>query len=72
MVDARGLKCPEPLMVVRGAVRQLASGGTLHIVATDASTTRDIPSYCRFLEHELLRQWQEADEYHFLLRKGPR
>jgi tRNA 2-thiouridine synthesizing protein A len=71
-VDARGLRCPEPLMVVRRAVRDLAPGGLLHVSATDPSTARDIPSYCRFLEHELLRQWQQDGEFHFLLRKGAR
>ncbi len=71
-VDVRGLRCPEPLLVVRRAVRAMRAGEVLHVVATDPTTLRDIPQYCRFLEHELLRQWQSGQELHFELRKSHR
>ena len=71
-IDVRGLKCPEPLLMVRKSVRAMRAGELLHIVATDPTTLRDIPQYCRFLEHELLRQWQTGDELHFELRKSLR
>ncbi len=70
--DLRGLKCPEPLMMVRKAVRGLRGGALLHVVASDPTTLRDIPQFCRFLEHELLAQWQEGDDLHFRLRKNQR
>lgn len=50
----------------------MRAGEVLHVVATDPTTLRDIPQYCRFLEHELLRQWQAGDELHFELRKSHR
>lgn len=70
--DLRGLKCPEPLMMVRKAVRALRGGELLHVVATDPTTLRDIPQFCRFLEHELLEQWQDGDDLHYRLRKSHR
>lgn len=44
-LDALGLRCPEPVMMVRKTVRQMAAGETLLIIADDPATTRDIPSF---------------------------
>ena len=46
-LDALGLRCPEPVMMVRKTVRKMATDETLLVVADDPSTTRDIPSFCR-------------------------
>ena len=72
VADLRGLKCPEPLMMLRKAMRDLRTGDVLHVAATDATTQRDIPQYCRFVEHELIEQWTANDVYHYRLRKGSR
>jgi len=45
-LDAIGLRCPEPVMMVRAAIRKMNDGETLLITADDPSTTRDIPSFC--------------------------
>ena len=71
-VDLRGLKCPEPLLMVRKTVRGMRIGEVLHVVATDPTTQRDIPQFCRFLEHALLEARQDGEEFHFRLRKGAR
>ena len=47
-LDARGLVCPEPLMLVRNRVRDMHSGAVLYIQATDPSTGRDFTNFCRF------------------------
>ena len=70
--DLRGLKCPEPLMMLRKAMRGLRAGEVIHVAATDATTQRDIPQYCRFLEHELIEAWVTGDEFHYRMRKGAR
>lgn len=69
-LDARGLYCPEPVMLLHNSLRDMAIGETLEVLATDPSTMRDIPKFCLFLGHELLLQTQEADTYRYLLRKG--
>ncbi|MEL7308510.1 MAG: sulfurtransferase TusA [Pseudomonadota bacterium] len=40
-LDALGLRCPEPVMMVRGAVRKMKDGETLLIIADDPSTKSD-------------------------------
>ncbi len=55
-LDALGLRCPEPVMMTRLCIRKMQPGQTLLIIADDPATTRDIPAFCRFMEHELLAQ----------------
>ena len=62
-LDALGLRCPEPVMMVRKTVRTMPVGETLLIIADDPATTRDIPGFCRFMEHELVAQETEALPY---------
>lgn len=69
-LDARGLRCPEPVMLLHRAMAGLAVGQRLRVVATDPSTERDIPRFCRFLGHELLERRCEREHYVYLLRKG--
>ncbi|MES2909054.1 MAG: sulfurtransferase TusA [Pseudomonadota bacterium] len=70
-LDARGLRCPEPVMMLHKRVRELASGDELLIWATDPSTTRDIPKFCHFLGHQLLLADEpEPGIYRYRLRKG--
>lgn len=69
-LDALGLRCPEPVMMVRKTVRQMAAGETLLIIADDPATTRDIPGFCRFMEHTLLAQDTESRPYKYLIKKG--
>jgi tRNA 2-thiouridine synthesizing protein A len=70
ILDAIGLRCPEPVMMVRKAIRKLNSGETLVITADDPSTTRDIPSFCRFMDHELIISEVDALPYKYIIKKG--
>lgn len=72
-IDTTGLRCPEPLMIVRNKVREMASGQILHITATDPSTRRDFRNFCRFMGHDLLAEEQcsgDAGVLEFWIRKG--
>ena len=69
-MDATGLYCPEPVMLLHNKVREMNSGQVLQITATDPSTQRDIPKFCTFLGHELLSQSSVEDRFMYLIRKG--
>jgi len=69
-LDAIGLRCPEPVMMVRLAIRKMPEGETLLVTADDPSTTRDIPSFCRFMEHQLLAQKIDELPFRYLIKKG--
>ena len=68
-LDTMGLRCPEPVMMVRLNIRKIAVGETLLVIADDTSTTRDIPSFCRFMEHKLIAQQIGKIPYQYLILK---
>ena len=70
-LDARGLRCPEPLMLLHQAIRPLPPGALLSILATDPLTHRDIRNFCHHLGHRLLEAAECGGEHHFLLQKSP-
>ncbi|MGV3344604.1 sulfurtransferase TusA [Enterobacteriaceae bacterium LUAb1] len=69
-LDTLGLRCPEPVMMVRKTVRDMLQGETLLIIADDPATTRDIPGFCQFMEHTLMAQETDNPPYRYLLKKG--
>lgn len=46
MLDARGLKCPLPVLKLEKRLGQLAPGAALTILADDPIARIDIPLYC--------------------------
>lgn len=46
-VDGRGLACPMPLLKTKVALRDVANGESLYVVATDANSQADITAFCR-------------------------
>lgn len=57
-------------MLIRGIVRKMVEGETLAIIADDPSTTRDIPSFCRFMDHTLVMLQTKDLPYQYVIRKG--
>ncbi|WP_371833249.1 sulfurtransferase TusA [Vibrio sp.] len=70
ILDAEGMRCPEPVMMVRKTIRNMKDGEILLVTADDPSTTRDIPSFCRFMDHQLIDSQTEQLPYQYLIRKG--
>jgi len=68
-VDARRLYCPEPVMLLHKAVREVVEGQLIELLATDPSTQRDVPKFCHFLGHELLEQTQDGELFRYMIRK---
>lgn len=69
-LDASGLLCPEPVMMLHNTMRETAVGELVEVIATDPSTLRDIPKFCLFLGHELIEQQQTEKNYTFYIRKA--
>ncbi|MEO4049270.1 sulfurtransferase TusA [Pseudomonas sp. CAU 1711] len=69
ILDATGLFCPEPVMMLHNKVRDLPAGGLLKVLATDPSTKRDIPKFCMFLGHELVEQGEDGGVLLYWIRK---
>lgn len=69
-LDACGLFCPEPVMLLHGKIREIGVGDVLEVVATDPSTQRDVPKFCTFLGHELLSAEIRDERFFYYIRKG--
>lgn len=69
-LDTLGLRCPEPVMLIRGKMRQMQNGEKLLIIADDPATTRDVPAFCRFMDHQLLAAQTNEAPYRYLIQKG--
>ena len=70
-LDTRGLYCPEPVMMLHAEVRRQIPQAVIRVLATDPSTQRDIPKFCRFLGHELLAQNEQGGCYEYWIQVAP-
>jgi tRNA 2-thiouridine synthesizing protein A len=69
IVDARGLKCPLPVLKAEKAVERLAPGAMLVVLATDPMAKVDIPLFCRQRGYECLVT-TDGDELRFEIRRS--
>lgn len=65
-----GLRCPEPIMMIRKTLRKMKKHEKILVLSDDPSTKRDIPSFCYFMEHQLLENKIDNKPYSYLLKKG--
>lgn len=54
ILDAKGLKCPLPVLKARKAMRDLPEGGVLRVIATDPGAAKDFEHFCQVTGHRLL------------------
>jgi tRNA 2-thiouridine synthesizing protein A len=69
-LQAEGLRCPEPVMMIRKAIRAMEIGQVLLIIADDPATKRDVPNFCEFMDHQLVAQTTEQLPYQYWIKKG--
>lgn len=70
LLDAKTLRCPEPVMMIRKSIRSIKKGDILKIIADDPSTKRDIPTFCEFMDHQLLAKSIDQIPYIYWIKKG--
>ena len=68
-IDATGLKCPEPIMLLHKAIRESDDGDFIEMNATDPSTERDVDKFCAFLGHKLLEKKITNENLYFVVQK---
>ena len=52
IIDARGLKCPLPVLKMEKRLSQVPAGTVLVVLATDPMARIDIPLHCRQNGHD--------------------
>jgi tRNA 2-thiouridine synthesizing protein A len=70
ILDTRGLNCPLPVLKANKALRGMAPGATLTVLATDPAAVKDFPAYAEETGHTLLSsEAAEGGVYRFVLRR---
>ncbi|WP_044407719.1 sulfurtransferase TusA family protein [Thiomicrospira microaerophila] len=54
-LDAKGLKCPMPVIKLQNLSRQVSKGDFIEIECTDAGAEKDIQSWCRINQHQFIQ-----------------
>ena len=68
-LDARGLKCPMPIVKTAQQVKTMTSGQLLEVLATDPGAVADFSAWSRSTGNELLEQTVADGVYRFVLRR---
>lgn len=70
VLDVRGLACPLPLLKARKALRDVAVGGVLEVLATDPGSWRDFAAFAEQSGHGLLEASEAQGEYRYRLQRN--
>ncbi len=68
-IDTRGTFCPRPVIDTDTAMRELAPGEILEILADDVGVKMDLPAWCRAHRQKLLGMEQEGRVIRVLIQK---
>ena len=68
-VDARGLSCPLPIVKTALAIRGLASGDLLEVLATDPGSTKDFTAWSTTTGHTLVSSSVDGAVFRYLVRR---
>ena len=68
--DARGMKCPIPVLKAAKRLKALESGDILTVEATDPSAPEDFKVFCETSGHELLRLEEAEGLFTIAVRKS--
>ena len=69
-LDATGLLCPLPVLKARRALKPLAPGAVLEVLATDPGATKDFEHFCQTTGCQMLEaSEQEGGVLRFRLKK---
>jgi len=68
-VDARGLSCPMPIVKTAQAIKSIASGSRLEVLATDPGSVKDFAAWSRTTGNELVEQSVDDGVFRFVVRR---
>ena len=68
-VDARGHRCPMPLLMAKRGLNTLEVGQVLKLLSTDPGSAKDFQIFARQSGNEILTSEEIGEEFHFLIRK---
>jgi tRNA 2-thiouridine synthesizing protein A len=72
LIDAQFQKCPLPVLRAARALRGMAAGEKLRVLATDPAAVLDFRDFCKVSGHALIATSESRGVFSFSLKvKGP-
>jgi TusA-related sulfurtransferase len=71
-IDTSGRLCPFPIVETAKAVRGLAEGAVLLVIATDPGIAVDMPMWCKATRNEHLATYRDGAAWKSFVRKRSR
>jgi TusA-related sulfurtransferase len=68
-LDAKGLKCPMPVVKTSKEIKNISVGGILEVLATDPGSMADITAWAKSTGNELLKYERDEGTFKFYLRR---
>ena len=68
-LDAKGLKCPMPVVKTSKIIKDVPMGGVLEVLATDPGSMADITAWAKSTGNELLKAAKDGDVFRFYIRR---
>lgn len=69
-IDAKGQKCPMPVLLASRGIKKIESGQVMLLEATDGGSKSDIPSWAKDTGNELVESSSADGIYRYVIRKG--
>jgi tRNA 2-thiouridine synthesizing protein A len=69
LLDMKGTTCPIPVLRANRALRSMAPGERLRVLATDRASVADFQAFCRETGHALLAWSEENGVFSFVIRR---
>jgi tRNA 2-thiouridine synthesizing protein A len=68
-VDAKGLNCPMPIVRTAQAVKAMASGECVEVLATDPGSVKDFAAWSKSTGNAIVEQSADGGVYRFVMLK---
>ncbi len=68
-LDVKGLQCPMPIVKTAKAMKALASGDVIEVIATDPGSVKDFAAWSKATGNDLLESTAVDGVFRFVLRK---
>lgn len=69
LIDAKDLKCPQPLLLTKHGINHIEIGQIILLEATDPHTDLDLEVWCQRFKHEIIHSMEFNKVFKFWIRK---
>lgn len=70
VLDCSGMSCPLPVVRTAQAIKAIALGQVLEVIATDPGVEPDMRAWCGQTGNDLLTIDKRGDAFHVLIRRA--